>query len=170
MEEPAQDEEDTQPYEWSPIINTPAPVVARTASTPLRGKKRANSPSSLDASPVIAVSSKENEGSSPVHANNQTNLLSSLDNSNDDTVEIPANVAGLPCYASDNDREQLQTLTGTTNASTTPFVQCAKEAIALKLLYIRLIKELHSLLVCGALSRTEYQTQLDIILGQMATL
>ena len=46
----------------------------------------------------------------------------------------------------------------------------AGEAITLKLRYICLIKELHNLLVSGAISCAEYQLQKDDILGQMLAL
>ena len=44
------------------------------------------------------------------------------------------------------------------------------EAITLKLRYICLIKELHNLLVSGAISCEEYQLQKNIILGQTLAL
>jgi len=48
--------------------------------------------------------------------------------------------------------------------------ESTKVGIALKLMYINLIKALHSFLVCGAISYDEYQVELDRILVQMLAL
>ena len=45
-----------------------------------------------------------------------------------------------------------------------------ERAIAVKCMYIKLIKELHDLKTSGAITEAEYHLQKDVILGQMLTL
>lgn len=82
------------------------------------------------------------------------------------TVYIPNNVGDLPLYFSVCEQSQMDIAPARAIAASLQ----AAEAIALKLKYIHLIRELHSLLVCCSLSQDQYQTQLDIILGQMLAL
>ena len=89
--------------------------------------------------------------------------------------EIPKNPSGMPNYDCDPKKSQTGIIPSSPKATVTLAEldhdhESAKVAIALKLMYINLIKELHSLLVCGAISHDEYQVQLDHILGQMLAL
>lgn len=155
-------EEETQPYAWSPIVNTPAGAPP-TASTHQLLAKRAK-PSSPN---IVTIPDSVDEGRSTPSTPMNEQTTQPLSDTSAGTVYIPGNVGELPLYSSV--REQSQTDIPARATATSLRTQAA-EAIALKLEYIHLIRELHSLVVCGALSQDQYQTQLDVILGQMLAL
>ena len=132
----------------SPIVNTPAayPVVAPKASTPLPSPKRVKLSSFVE---TVPDSESDVEGnatqSTTISGSGQTSLPSIS------FQEIPQNPSGLPNYDCDAKKSQTGIIPASPKATATLAEldhdhESAKVAIALKLMYINLIKELHSLL------------------------
>ena len=150
--DPKREEEHESDVAMSPIVNTPAgyPGIAPKASTPLPSPKRAKLSSLLETVPDTVVDTEViiNETlSTTVSGSGQT--LPSI------SFDISQNPTGLP----NCDPKQSQTgicpqnpKATVTLAHTDHAYESARAAISLKLLYINLIKELHGLLVCGAIS------------------
>ena len=167
-----EEKHDSQTQLLSPIVNMPAgyPVVAPKASTPLPSPKRAKLSSFVETVPDSEADVEGNATlSTTISGSGQTSLLSIS------FQKIPQNPSGLPNYDCDPKKSQTGIIPASPKATATlaeldHYHESAKVAIALNHMYINLIKELHALLMCGAISRTEYQAQLDIILGQMAAL
>ena len=123
-----QEEEETQPYAWSPIINTPAGAPL-TASTHQFLAKRAKPSSPNFVTISDSVDEVRSTPSTPMHE--QT--MQPLSDTSAGTVYIPDNVGDLPVYSSV--REQSQTDISARATATSLRTQAA-DAIALKLEYI----------------------------------
>ena len=163
-----EEKHDSQTQSLSPIVNTPAgyPVVAPKASTPLPSPKKAKLSSFVETVPDSEADVEGNATlSTTISGSGQTSLLSIS------FQEIPQNPSGLPNYDCDPKKSQTGIIPASPKATAEldHDHESAKVAIALNLMYINLIKELHALLMCGAISHTEYQAH-HIILGQMAAL